>query len=1193
MKEKTRLSQSERVAARRSGTPIRVLIIEDNPPDAELMADALVHAGLDPRWKRVDNERDFVERLTPAPDIILSDFSLPQFTGLQALQLVRSRGLDVPFILVSGSIGEDIAVEAMRHGADDYLLKDRMARLGMAVKHALERKNARDEQRRAQVEIQRIAAIVENSNDAIVSRTLDGIITSWNGGAERMIGYTAGEAIGRPITMLMPPGLPSKLDMNTETVRSGEIVAPFESQRITRDGRILDVLVGVSPIKDPAGRVTGASAIFHDISALKRVETALKESEEHFRAVFEQAGVGMALREIAPRNPRWLRVNQKLCDILGYTQEELLKLTSTDIAPPEDRDLATEYGEKLHRGEIASYSRERRYVRKDGRIIWANISVTAVSGPDGRRTHALSVIEDITSRKEAEEKIRRLSRMRAVLGAINAAIVRISERQALLDDVCRIAVEQGGFGMAWVSEFDPVSLDATPVAWAGEGVAEHVRLKSTARTDTPMGHGVVGRAVRAKKPVVCNNLAAEADVGSPRRKLAISKGYRSLAGLPLIVEGGVVGVVTLYAKEPDFFDEDEIGLLEELAGNISFALEHIARQEKIGKLARIRAVLGEINAAIVRIRNKQELFDEACRIAVEAGKFPFAWLGVVDPQAKQVRPVAWAGAEGGFLSAMQGRRNLDGKTPQGPKVSARAVLEKKAVVVNDVQNDPRVFLRHEHRERNINSIAVLPLLVADEAIGVLSLHAREAGFFDEQEMRLLHELAGDITFALQTIEKQEKLDYLSYYDVLTGLPNRMFFLEHVSQALHAARQSSSQLALVLGDIRRFRMINDTLGRHAGDDVLKQVSGRLVQLMRDPENLARIASDCFATFLPDVKDLSEVARRIENLAGEALRNPIAVAGQELSVAFTVGISVYPHDGTDAETLLRNAEAALKKAKAGGERYLFYQPEMNARVTETLLLENKMRRALEKEQFILHYQPKLDLAKGTISGLEALIRWNDPETGLVPPMKFIPLLEETGMILEAGRWAIHQALRDYREWTERGLRPPRIAVNVSPIQLRQKDFVDVVRDAVSACEAESHGLDLEITESLIMEDIEGNIGKLRAIKDMGVNIAIDDFGTGYSSLGYLAKLPVNALKIDRSFIITMAKEPDSMTIVSTIISLAHSLNLTVVAEGVDSEEQRKILRLLRCDEIQGYLFSKPLPAEPLFELLGASTASGLGP
>jgi EAL domain-containing protein (putative c-di-GMP-specific phosphodiesterase class I) len=258
-------------------------------------------------------------------------------------------------------------------------------------------------------------------------------------------------------------------------------------------------------------------------------------------------------------------------------------------------------------------------------------------------------------------------------------------------------------------------------------------------------------------------------------------------------------------------------------------------------------------------------------------------------------------------------------------------------------------------------------------------------------------------------------------------------------------------------------------------------------------------------------------------------------------------------------------------------------MNAAVTETLRLENKLRNAIDKEEFTLHYQPKLDLVSRQISGLEALIRWNDPESGLVPPGQFIPLLEETGMILEVGSWAISKALADYRNWHSQGLQPPSIAVNVSSIQLRQKNFVDIVSKAIKDSNAMPHGLDLEITESLIMEDVEGNIKKLKALRDMGINIAIDDFGTGYSSLGYLARLPVNTLKIDRSFIMTMTSNPDSTMIVSTIISLAHSLNMKVIAEGVETEEQSRFLKLLKTDEIQGYLFSKPLPASQMTEML----------
>jgi len=403
--------------------------------------------------------------------------------------------------------------------------------------------------------------------------------------------------------------------------------------------------------------------------------------------------------------------------------------------------------------------------------------------------------------------------------------------------------------------------------------------------------------------------------------------------------------------------------------------------------------------------------------------------------------------------------------------------------------------------------------------------------------------------------------------------------------LDLAREKKTKVALLLGNVNRFRFINESLGRHAGDALLREFAARAKKVWPDPENVARISADSFGGIVADVNDETEIAHLAAQLLTDALKLPFRIGDKDLAIAMAAGIAMFPTDGSDADALFRNAEAALKRAKTSGEPYLFYRPEMNARVAETLQLENKLRRALDREEFVLHYQPKVDLATGKVCGLEALIRWNDPESGLVPPVKFIPLLEETGMILEAGRWAMRKAVADYRGWCARGLQPPRIAVNVSPVQLRQKDFVEVVREAIVGAKAEAHGLDLEITESLIMEDIDGNIEKLRAVRDMGVNIAIDDFGTGYSSLRYLAKLPVNAVKIDRSFIITMASDSDSMTIVSTIISLAHSLNLKVIAEGVDAEDQRKLLTLLRCDEMQGYLFSRPVPASDLEALLAA--------
>jgi EAL domain-containing protein (putative c-di-GMP-specific phosphodiesterase class I) len=322
--------------------------------------------------------------------------------------------------------------------------------------------------------------------------------------------------------------------------------------------------------------------------------------------------------------------------------------------------------------------------------------------------------------------------------------------------------------------------------------------------------------------------------------------------------------------------------------------------------------------------------------------------------------------------------------------------------------------------------------------------------------------------------------------------------------------------------------------------------------------------------------SEVAQWLEQ-ALASLGQSATVSGTELRLAARAGISMFPADGQDADALIANAEAALKKAKDSAQRYLFYTSAMNGRVAERLSLETRLRNAIELHEFLLHYQPKVELKTGRVVGLEALIRWREKDGKLIPPGLFIPLLEETGMIIEVGKWVIEQAARQHADWSARGLNPPRIAVNVSPLQLGQPDFVPCLEAVLRQYPLANTGIDLEITESVLMEDLTGNTEKLRQAKNAGLGVSIDDFGTGYSSLGYISRLPIDALKIDRSFVIRMTDEPQEMSIVTTIISLAHALDLKVIAEGVETAQQAQLLRLLKCDQIQGYFVARPQGAE----------------
>lgn len=617
--------------------------------------------------------------------------------------------------------------------------------------------------------------------------------------------------------------------------------------------------------------------------------------------------------------------------------------------------------------------------------------------------------------------------------------------------------------------------------------------------------------------------------------------------------------------------------------------ERQQKDDKIRRLSRIHALLSGINSMIVRVRDLQQLFSEACRIATQEGGFTFAWIGLAERDTTKVTPTALAGAQDGYLEEV-GESLAD--VIDDPGIAGSVLRKGRAVIVNDIENDSRVVFKDQALKRGFRAVAAFPLYELDKVIGVFVFYAAEADIFNPEEVNLLTELAGDISFAIDAISKDQQLNFLAYYDPLTRLPNRTLMHDRCEQILLRMSGRHQSAALILIDIDRFRNVNASLGRAAGDRLLQRVAADLTEAIPADSSLARLTADRFAIIVTNVKDAPAVAHLFEDTLAPTVSKPFEAEGGSYQLAVRGGVAIAPADGGDAETLFRNAEAALNDAKQGRQRLVFYEPQMSAQVAQRLSLEGKLRRALRQGEFLLHYQPKFDAHTRVISGLEALIRWADPDEGLVPPDRFVPLLEETGMILAAGRWALEQASSDYVRWHDAGLEPPRVAVNVSAVQLRSDAFLqtltDVVNAATEATGSEGGGLDLEITESLLMEDIEGHIRKIAKIREIGIRICIDDFGTGYSSLGYLARLPIDALKVDRTFVMNMTEEPHDLTIVSTIISLAHAMRLSVVAEGVETEEQAKFLTLLKCNELQGFLLSKPRPADEIGGLLAHSVS-----
>ena len=682
-----------------------------------------------------------------------------------------------------------------------------------------------------------------------------------------------------------------------------------------------------------------------------------------------------------------------------------------------------------------------------------------------------------------------------------------------------------------------------------------------------------------------------------REHFALNAGIRTLVEIPFTVNGVIKGAIDFYGRDDPEPDPVRLKMLCTVAHQIGQFIDREAQQAQIARLNRAHSILSGIRSAIVRIHDQQALFSTVCRVAVADGHFAAACIDVHNPATLEIAPVAWYGFSSEEFSIVDTKTTAQANAALEHEILAQAIRERRPVFSNDItaQLAPRGKRQEEAARYGYRSLIALPLIAAGEVTGALSLFVREAGFFTQEEVRLLTGLAGDLAFAQQYIAQKQQLEQMSNYDALTGLANWHLLSDRLSQAIAQARRRGHMVAVATINLDNFKLINDGLGRNAGDELLRVIAARFKACVREEDMLAHVSGDEFVLALPiqtDVMAVSQVMRRISHTLFTDQRildrlqsvlsttaEPIVIEGHDLQLTSSIGVSLYPHDGEDVETLLRNAAAALARAKELGHNNVqFYTRDINASVAKRLSLRSLLRHAVEREEFTLYYQPKINLRSGAVSGVEALLRWNRPGSGVVAPDEFVPMLEETGLIIDVGRWAMETAVNTYGQWRGTAPSAPRIAVNVSPLQLAQKDFPAFIESALKKNgEANGAGLELEITESLIMQDLEENIPKLNAIREMGVAISIDDFGTGYSSLSYLAKLPVTSLKIDRAFIRDMDSSPNGLAIVTTIISLAHSLKLKVVAEGVETASQLNMLRLLKCDEVQGFIVSRPLARE----------------
>ncbi|HEV7610520.1 MAG TPA: EAL domain-containing protein [Steroidobacteraceae bacterium] len=607
------------------------------------------------------------------------------------------------------------------------------------------------------------------------------------------------------------------------------------------------------------------------------------------------------------------------------------------------------------------------------------------------------------------------------------------------------------------------------------------------------------------------------------------------------------------------------------------------QEQRLQRLTRTYRMLSSTSSAILRLRDRVELLDEVCRIAVYQGGYERVIISLRDSDADSLRPRASAASDADLRRPTDPLPQAgDSPTVQSRTMALRAIATSAPTVLNDLAAESQLpgdsYPSDEIQvllARGYGAAATLPILIDGTPIGVITLLSTPAHVFDEPEIKILSELTANLSFALQYLAKDEAVHFLSYFDGLTGLAKRPLFCQRLAHLLSKPPLGGIRTVVVF-DVQKLAAINDSFGRYAGDLLIQQIADRLKSAYTESEHIAHFGGGTFALTLATAAQANDTGRSLQNAAAQVFSAPFELHGEELRPVIRSGVACHPHDGNTAEVLVQNAETALKAAREENEKYKLYGL-VTRHPTSRLALEARLSGALERGEFFLHYQPKVCLDNGGLEGFEALLRWRDAHDGLVPPSLFVPLLERSGAIVDVGEWVLMQAVHDIRTWFAAGLTPVRVAVNVSPLQLRHRDFVDRVLSSIEpASRLGAGGIDIEITESMLMQDLELSIRKLSHLREKGIGVAIDDFGTGYSSLCLLARLPVDTLKIDRSFVQALADSANGMTLMSTIVSLGHAFQMQTIAEGVETVQQLETLRLVKCDQAQGYFFGQPGPA-----------------
>ena len=925
----------------------------------------------------------------------------------------------------------------------------------------------------------------------------------------------------------------------SECIRHG-ISFDLELQIITASGRRLWVRCLGDAVRDCAGRTVLLEGALQDISEKKAFEETIRASEQRFVSVAHATTDAVWDWDVDTDTIWW---NNSVQNVFGFSPEEAAHDSDSWLqhVHPEDRARVHEKILATMKGGTDNWSDEYQSVRRDGSYATVSDRGFLIRDETGRVKRIVGGITDLSQRRQLERDLERLNRALRMLTACNELLIRAIDEHDLLTAVCELIIAVGGYSMAYVGfAIHDSSCSIVPIAHGGDPGYLH-SLKLSWSDAGQFGRGPAGRTIRSGAPTFVNDIMVD-QAFAPWRDNAIRHGFRAVINLPLKEQERTFGLLALFSEKVLTVGEEEISLLQRMANDVAFG---------IGNL---RAQAAQRNAN-VRIREQASLLDKAQDAILVCGP------------DQCVR----------FWN--KGAERLYGFTAQ------QAVGRSVHTLIYASSTEFFAATDHVLREGEWNGE-----LVQQRRDGsLLTAECRWTRVIDEHTQR--SSILSIHTDVSQRKAAAREIEQLAFYDQLTGLPNRQLLVERLAQSHRHGQRTGLVGALLFIDLDNFKTLNDTLGHARGDQLLQVVSSRLLHCVREEDTVARFGGDEFVVSLVALDSDVERAQSKACLVGdkilEAMRQPIQLSDHEHQGSCSIGIAMRDRHDDTVDDLLKRADLAMYRAKAAGRNALkVFAPDMQTQVNARAENEADLRRAVVQQEFLLHYQPQLG-ANGRVTGAEALVRWQHPQRGMVSPMDFIFLAEDTGLIHRIGKWVLETACQQLAQWTRNAGRPAApgmqtqnialmVSVNVSVQQFRHPDFVEQVMSAVATSGIDPRSLKLELTESLLVDDVETTILKMSALKAIGIAFSLDDFGTGYSSLAYLKRLPLDELKIDQSFVRDVLTDPNDAAIARTIVALAQSLGLSVIAEGVEAAAQRAFLAEHGCNAYQGYLFSRPLAA-----------------